>query len=154
MIQLMQYTRDEKMEKCRSFMEELCAKLNGYEYDESPYSKYSSYCIPVGTNEQNSYYSKPENSFRCSSHWNWYANTNKCSIPTYIQCNNVDLPRVRNRPMEGKPSTPIAAWQVAFFGKDKRFHCVYGEKFDRKTGKWEWIENSVDQVLQDLAEVL
>lgn len=149
-----QFTREEKLAKCQAFMAKLYEKLTGYEMDQSPYSNESSYCIPVGTNEQNSFYSKPMYSFRCSSHWNWYANTRKCSIPTYIQCNNLDVPHVRNRIEPGRASQPVMAYQVAFFGDDKRFHCVYGEKFDRKTKKWEWVESSVDDVVNDLKVVL
>lgn len=146
-------SREEKLAKCQAFMAKLYERLEGYECDQSPYSNESSYCIPFGTNEENSFYSKPMHSFRCSSHWNWYANLRKCSVPNYIQCNNVDVPWARQRIESGKASQPVTAYQVAFFGDDKRFHCVYGEKFDRKTKSWQWIESSVDEVLEDLKTV-
>lgn len=150
LVTLPELTREEKLAKCQAFMAKLFEKLNGYECDQSPYSAESSYCIPIGTNEQNSFYSKPMYSFRCSSHWNWYANLRKCSNPTYIQCNNVDVPWPRNRVEPGKASQPVTAYQVAFFDNDKRFHCVYGEKFNRKTKQWEWVESSVEDVIADL----
>lgn len=94
------------------------------------------YLVPKGSEDQITYHSKPVNSYRFSDHWNWYANVRKCPDQHYIQCFNKDLPYPRRRPEPGKPSHPIAAMCVAYFGDDGLYHTVFGERFDRKTKKW------------------
>lgn len=139
-------TLTEKKEKCTQFFNELVLKLNNYEVVESCNHDFSRYLVPVGTADQISYESKPDKSFRISDHWNWYANLKKCPNPHYIQCYSVDLPWAKKRLAEGKASNPVFGVQVAMIGDDGKYHVVYGEKFNRKTKTWEWIETSVDSV--------
>ena len=111
---------------------------------------YSSYLIPKGTADQISYYGKPIGSFRFSDHWNWYSNVNKCSDLKEIQCFSVDIPWPRQRMGYGRPSKPRFATQVAFYGKDLKYHVIFGEKFNRKTKEWEFVTTSVDEVIENL----
>ena len=87
----MRYEKRYMMMRCREFMEGLRELLKDtYEFGESPFAATSCYLVPNGTADQNTYYSKPQNSFRCSDHWSWYANLKKCSEPRYVQCYNAD----------------------------------------------------------------
>ena len=140
--------KEEKISKCTAFFEELALKLAGsYEVVGSCNNDISSYLIPEGTISDLSYYGKPAASFRFSDHWNWFSSIRKCSDPTYVQCRSVDMPWCRKREEEGKPTKPIYGIQVAFYGSDGLYHHVFGEKFDRKTKTWDWVEQSVDDVM-------
>lgn len=142
---------NEKMELCAKFFEELSAALqDNYEVVGSCNKDASQYLIPKGTEEEISYYGKPYASFRISDHWNWYSNLKKCTNEWYIQCYSVDIPWALKRNEEGKASKPRHGIQVSFFGPDKKYHCVYGEKFNRKTKTWTWVDNSVENVLASI----
>ena len=99
----------------------------------------SVYLVPIGTESEITYHSKPADSYRYSDHWNWYASLHKCENPNYIQCLNVDMPRAKARTAEGKYSKPVLGICVAKIGDDGKYHTVYGEKFDRKQKTWSWI---------------
>lgn len=147
----MEYTKEQKIQACASFYGELCAKLEEtHEVVGSCNNDISSYLIPKGTVEDLSYYGKPANSFRISDHWNWYSNLRKCSKKGYVQCYSVDVPFARRRPEEGKASKPRYAIQVAYYGKDNKYHHIFGDKFNRKTGEWSFIVADVDRVLADI----
>lgn len=89
-------TIDEKKAKCTEFFEKLSEALKeDYVVMGSCNQDFSRYLVPVGTESQVSYMEKPENSFRISDHWNWFANVNKCPDEHYIQCLSVDLPWAR-----------------------------------------------------------
>lgn len=140
----------EKQNKCKSFFETLVGMLGDrYERLSSCNKDISEYLCPVGTSGEVTYNGKPEESFRISDHWNWYANTNKCSNPKYIQCYCVDLPWAHRRSAENKAGRPIMASCVCVFRNDK-YHVIYGEKFNRKTKQWGWIESSPEEVLHTL----
>lgn len=142
-------TRKEKYDKCKAFFDVLVDMLDKkYEKLESCNRDFSAYLCPNGTSNEVTYYGKPEKSFRISDHWNWYANTNKCSNPKYIQCYCVDLPWAHKRLAENRAGKPIMATCVSIF-KNGRYHVVYGERYDRKTRSWSWIENSPTKVISE-----
>lgn len=144
-------TRTEKLHACLDFFYELTDLLEGrYELVESCNNDVSSYLVPVGTAGDISYYGKPDASFRFSDHWNWYSSLSKCDIPWYVQCLSVDVPRPRRRPEEGKASKPRFAIQVSMIGEDGKYHVVYGEKFDRYSKEWTWVETTPEQVIEKL----
>lgn len=137
-------TREEKIEACKKFYEELCEALSAtHENVASCNADMSAYLIPKGSMPQLSYYGKPEKSFRVSDHWSWFSSTKKCKLPNYVQCLSVDAPYRRNRPAADKASKPVYAIQVCFFGADNKYHCVFGEVFDPKTKKWSWKNASI-----------
>ena len=110
----------------------------------------SVYLIPKGQEDELTYYGKPIGSFRVSDHWNWFSTLEKCSKPAYVQCCSVDMPRARQRPEEGVPSEPMYGSQVAVFGKDRRYHCVFGEKYDRRTRTWSWVEGDLQEAIETI----
>lgn len=141
-------TIDEKKAKCTEFFEKLSEALKeDYVVMGSCNQDFSRYLVPIGTESQVSYMGKPENSFRISDHWNWFANVNKCPDEHYIQCLSVDLPWTRKRFAPGKPSRPVSGTQVAVFGADRKYHAVYGERYSRKTKTWDWVESTVEEVI-------
>ena len=145
--------RDEKFEACRNFFERLAFALSGgYEVVGSCNVDNSVYLVPCGRSDQITYYGKPDNSFRLSDHWNWYTSEKKCDKKNYIQCYSTDMPRPNSRPLPWKASKPKYGCQVAIYGKDHKYHCVYGEIFDRKTKQWNWIENDIDKVVRMVTE--
>lgn len=104
------------------------------------------YLVPFGTESQITYYGKPEWSFRISDHWNWKSSLKKCDKDWYIQCYSVDMPNVKNRLGQYKSSPQVKGIQVAIFGKDKRYHCVYGECFNRNKKIWNWMETDPEEI--------
>lgn len=137
-----------KFKACKEFFDELVNALSEtHEMIGSCNKDNSVYLVPKGTSEQITYYGKPKQSFRLSDHWNWYSNLNKCDKEHYIQCLSVDLPYAKQRMSPGKPSKPIFGIQVCIFGNDKKYHCVFGEKYDRKTKKWTWVNVNLIDVL-------
>ena len=144
-------TNIEKVEACKEFFNSLSKILEStYEVVASCNQDISKYLIPKGTIGDLTYHSKPDASFRISDHWNWYSNLKKCPNPNYIQCLSVDMPRAKKRPDYGKASKPIDGIQVSVIGKDGKYHAVYGEIFDRKTKKWNWLETDP----ADIAEMV
>ena len=143
-------TIKEKNDNCKNFFDALVNVLGDrYEKLDSCNQDMSAYLCPVGTSGEVTYHSKPEESFRISDHWNWYANTRKCSDPRYIQCYCMDLPWARRRPEPNKAGRPIMASSVCVF-RDGKYHVIYGEHFDRKTKTWSWIDNSPKKALSEL----
>lgn len=146
-------TKTEKYSACQAFFDELVSLLEEtHRRMASCNNDISAYLVPNGTEEQVTYYGKPANSFRISDHWNWYSNLQKCSKPNYIQCLSVDVPRARMRLAEGKASKPIFAIQVCKIGDDGKYHCIYGERFNRKTRKWEWVESKPEEAIKNINE--
>lgn len=140
----------EKNHKCKVFFDALVNALgDGYERLDSCNKDISEYLCPVGTTGEISYNSKPEGSFRISDHWNWYANTRKCSDPKYIQCYCAELPWARRRPEAGRAGKPIMASCVCVF-RNGKYHVIYGERFDRKTKTWSWFENNIENAISKL----
>lgn len=140
--------KKEKMQACLRFFYALAGMLTGdYEVVKSCNQDHSAYLVPLGTSEDITYYSKPDKSFRVSDHWNWYANVKKCENENYIQCWSVDLPFPRKREQDGKATEPRFAAQVAMIGNDGKYHVVFGEKFDRKTKQWLWVDSTPEAVI-------
>lgn len=146
------YNKQWKMMKCEEFFAVLSELLNEtYEVVSSCNADISKYLIPIGTVSELTYYSKPKNSVRISDHWNWFANLNKCDIPWYVQCYCADIPWPNGRLDVGKASKPRYGMQVSVFGGDGKYHAVYGEVFNRKTKKWEWLETDPADIAEMLA---
>lgn len=137
-----------KREKCNEFFDKL-AKLLGssHEVVGSCNVDFSRYLVPIGTADQVTYYGKPEKSFRVSDHWNWFSNIKKCSDPTYVQCRSLDIPWVRKRETPGMATKPRFGIQVCIQLDDGCYHHVYGEKFDRKTKTWSWVESTPEEII-------
>lgn len=143
---------NEKFEKCVEFFYELAEILHDrYNVVSSCNNDASAYLVPNGTEDQISYTSKPYYSFRVSDHWNWYENTKKCPMEWYVQCLSQDMPRAKKREIPGKASSPRMGMQVCIFGTDKKYNCVYGEFFDRKTQTLGWIESDPAEVAKKYA---
>lgn len=147
-------TINEKIRACNDFLMSLAEELKdaGYEmywaFDKKRKSS-DKYLILKGTENEITYYGKPVNSFRFSTHWNWRAPLKKCDKENYIQCLNVDLPFAKKRKEEGGESDPIMAEQVAVVGEDGKYHAVFGEVFDRKAREWKWLETDPKEVAAD-----
>ena len=141
-------TIKEKENKCKAMFHDLREYLgDDYERTVSGTINRDYYLYPAGTRSDISYHGKPSKSFRLSFHWNWLTDLNKCNDPNYIQCESVDMPRCRKRSEDGKPTKPMYGYQIAFYGNDNKYHCVYGDKYNRKSAKWEWVENTLDDIL-------
>ena len=142
----------EKMRKCKEFFDALSEALKeSYEVVASCNGDISAYLIPRGSIGSLSYYGKPERSFRISDHWNWYSSTRKCSDRTMVQCESVDMPKPVPRDSD-RATKPKYGVQVAYYGADYKYHCVYGEVFDRERRKWLWREANVEDILEKLKE--
>ena len=144
-------TIEDKMIECRKFLDALADILGeGFSLIASCNRDLSAYLVPKGTEKEISYYGKPVGSFRISDHWNWLSSLKRCSDPDMVQCRSLDIPWRRKR----DPQNPTAAtkpWvgvQVAYYGADGCYHCVFGEKFDRQTKTWSWVENTPEDVAE------
>lgn len=144
-------TRTEMIQSCKEFFNTLSDVLSStHEVIGSCNQDISQYLIPIGTIDRLTYYSKPSNSFRISDHWNWYSSFRKCKEEHYIQCYTRDLPWTKRREGYGKASKPIYGICVCVLGGDGIYHVVYGERFDRKNKKWDWVESDP----ADIAEMV
>ena len=142
-------TIEDKMSECRKFLEALHDILkDDFVLMPSCNQDLSAYLVPNGTEEDVSYYGKPINSFRISDHWNWYSNLRRCTDPNMIQCPNIDIPWCRRRKAPGMPTQGLIGVQVAYYGADNRYHCVFGEKFDRKTKQWMWVNSTPEKAAE------
>lgn len=136
-------SRNEKLIRCGNFIASL-AYLLGPRYDFLPSCNQdiSRYLIPAGSKHELSYYGKPDKSFRFSDHWNWYASTKKCTDETLVQCRSLDMPWVRRREEPGKATKPRYGVQVCMYDASTRcYRHIYGDKFDRKTKTWTWVDD-------------
>jgi hypothetical protein len=143
-------TEKSKMALCIEFIETLATLLGeSYEMIGSCNKDASKYLVPAGTTDQITYYGKPTLSFRVSDHWSWYSNLKKCAEPSYIQCYSIDAPVPKPRPIgnPGQATKPVMGKQVCIQLADGMYHHVFGDKFDRKTHKWTWVENDPAEVL-------
>ena len=140
--------RREQLKKCNAFFLKVADELKEtHQIVGSALKVWGSAClIPKGSESQLSYYSKPVNSLRVACNWNWKASIKRCKEERFIQCNTPDLPWCRKRESEGMASKPIWGNMVGYFDDDHRYHCVYGEKFNRETKTWEWVESDPKEV--------
>lgn len=137
-------TRDEKMELCIAYFERLAEELKDTHVVVGSCNKdASAYLVPKGTEDQISYYGKPEDSYRISDHWNWFSNVKKCKDEHYVQCLNTDIPWTRLREEPGMATKPRYGIQVAYYGKDRKYHGIFGDLFNRKTKTWAWKGETV-----------
>ena len=148
-------TFEEKMQKCNEFFDSLSKILEKkYVVIGSCNKDASAYLVKKGTENQISYYGKPGDSFRVSDHWNWYSNIKRCANRNEVQCYNVDIPNPRSRDTT-KPDAatmPRRACQVAYYNSsDRRYHIIYGERWNRETKQWEWVENDPTAVARKYA---
>ena len=133
-------TKEEKKTLCKEYFMNLAEKLREtHELVKSCNQDETMYIIPKGTIDQLTYTSKPDNSYRYSDHWNWYANTKKCEDPFYIQCHCIDLPRAKRRLKEGYASKPVFGICVAYCKHNDVYHTIYGEKFNTKDRTWSFV---------------
>lgn len=139
----------EKAAACKEFFDRLAEALKEYGYTivDSCNADSTIYLVISGTEKDISYYGKPILSFRLSDHWNWYSNMSKCDKYWFVQCKNDDITWPTKRTGYGA-TKPKYAWQVAIFGADKKYHCVFGEKFDRRTKKWSFVTPTVEEVIE------
>ena len=136
-------------EKCRSFFDELVKLLPNYNAVASCNKDLSAYLVPKGTEDQITYAGKPVYSFRVSDHWNWKTSLNKNPDEQYVQCYTKDLPWCKRRTAPRKASPAILACAVCFYDSDNLYHVIYGEKFDRKTKTWSWIETNPNDLVKN-----
>ena len=141
--------RQEQLKKCNAFFLKVAEKLKDTHIIASASHRWISAClIPKGTEEQLTYHSKPVNSLRVACNWNWRASSKRCKDEKYIQCHTDDLPWARKKEADGSASKPIWGNMVGYFDADQKYHCVYGEKFNRETKTWEWVEGDPDAVAE------
>ena len=139
--------KEEMKELCKQFFEKLSDLLKEtHVVVKSCNQDDSAYLVPKGTEDQITYHSKPDYSFRISDHWNWYSNIKKNPDPYYVQCENVDLMPARMREAIDKASIPIWAWAVAYFGPDCKYHTMIGEYFNEQKQKWDWVGFELDDL--------
>ena len=110
------------------------------------------YLYPFGTESKITYYTKPYWSFRISDHWNWFAPLKQCKDEKFLQCFNVDLPRLTTRKDDDRLNY-VSAIQVALFGNhdDEAYHCVYGAYKDHETHEWKWMETTPEEIIEKYA---
>jgi len=131
----------EDLEACEKFLGRIQKILKGsYELIGSCNKDISQYLIPLGTENQVTYYGKPEKSFRISDHWNWYSSTKKCRDISYVQCESVDMPAAREQTDE-HATKPRKGLQVAIQGTDGKYHHVFGYKWDAEEETFKWVTN-------------
>ena len=142
--------------KCMEFFNQLAdiLKEHGYVVVGSPYNKYTLQLVPAGEEGLLTYYGKPFLSFRLSNVWNWYTSEDRCKDPNQVQCLNLDIPWSRKRKEGEAGSKPWFAWQVAMFDHDRKYHCVFGDKFDRKTKTWTFVEADPHDIANELLKRL
>ena len=136
-------SKEEKLILCGNFICSLAYMLGpSYELMPSCNNDVSRYLIPAGTKDEVSYYGKPDKSFRFSDHWNWFSSNKKCTDENMVQCRSLDMPWVRRREQPGKATKPRFGIQVCIYdAATKCYHHVFGDKFDRKTKIWTWIDD-------------
>lgn len=145
----------QQLNNCVVFFNRVAALVDDiYEVVPGKGKQWQSYClVPKGTRSQINYYGKPVDSLRVAMNWNWRASLYKCSVPNHIQCVTQDLPFVKARPKDHPDlaSPPVYGNMVALFDKDHKYHCLYGEKYDRVTKTWGWVD---DKTPEDVANML
>lgn len=95
------------------------------------------YLCPKGTRKEITYHGKPHYSFRYSTKWNFYSP--RCE--GVVQCYSKDFPHAHTDSKGAGPDGAVLAFSVCYYGNDNLYHVVYGEKYNRETGEWEWIES-------------
>lgn len=136
--------KDDDFERCRSFFDKLAEILKEkYIVVASCNKDLSAYLVPIGTEDQITYTSKPAFSFRVSDHWNWFSNKIKCDDLSIIQCysDGVEYPIPRNPAYPEKATHPRHACQVAWCDQYGVYHPVYGDFWMNSKKKYSWKSN-------------
>lgn len=138
-------TKDWMLQDCNTWFDQLAEALKDTHVVVGSCNKdCSRYLVPIGTEDQITYYGKPANSFRVSDHWNWRSPLKKCKKEKYVQCYSKDMPWTAKRMAPGKASRPMIGNAVMYYsGVDKAYHVMYGEKFDRETKTWSFVTMDV-----------
>ena len=140
----------QQFEKCVEFFNQVAKELEDTHVVIVGKSKKwpNMFLVEKGQERQVNYYGKPVNSLRVATNWNWRAGLDRCSNRNYIQCVTPDLPFARRRPEEHPEwsSLPILGNMVGYFDTDNKYHCVYGEKYNREDKSWMWVENMPKRV--------
>ena len=144
----------EKRAKCNEYFNGLCELLNEtYEHHANRTKDHrpDKYLYPKGTVREITYSSKPKNSFRFSSKWNFYKDGQGRMLPE-VQCYSEDFPNAHTDSLGHGPQGSVLAYSVCFYGEDGHYHVVYGERYNRKTRKWDWVESDPeDAILEFIA---
>lgn len=143
-----------QLKRCSLFLIKVAEELKDtHEIVPSSNKTWGSAClIPIGTINELNYEGKPVNSLRVACNWNWRASLKHCPNERMIQCLTDDMPWCRKRKGEGLASSPVWGNMVGYYGADRKYHCVYGEKYDRASGKWSWVDGDVHAVAQKMRE--
>jgi hypothetical protein len=145
---------NEEFQRCKSFFDELAFHLKrNYISVHSCNKDNSYYLVEIGTENQISYYGKPDKSFRVSDHWNWYSSVKRCTKLDEVQCWSIDIesPIARNFDGPNKSTRPRKICQVAYYTKeDGKYHVIYGNMWNPKTRRYKWIEADPKKVIAEL----
>jgi len=146
----------QQLENCTRFFNAVAELLKDtHVVVASRSKKWPSAClVEKGQENQVTYYGKPVNSLRVGPNWNWRAGLDRCSNPDYIQCVTPDLPYVKQRPKDHPEwaSPPVWGNMVAYFSTDNKYHCVFGEKYDKEEKQWIWVEAIPEKVAEMILE--
>lgn len=150
--------RRQQLDDCNKFFMQVAALLTDTHriVGSSKPGIWKSAClVPIGTEDQLTYYGKPYNSLRVACNWNWRASLKKCDKPDYIQCRTTDLPYPRKRSKEHPegPSSPIWGNMVGYYDIDQRYHCIFGERYDRKKKEWDWVESDAKDIADKMRRI-
>lgn len=144
----------EKKAKCREYfnsLREILKETHEVQSNKTRDNHPDKYLFPKGKRSEITYSSKPKDSFRFSSKWNFYKN-GKGEDLEEVQCYSEDFPNAHTDSKGIGPQGSVLAYSVCFYGDDGHYHVVYGERYNRKTGKWDWVESSPeDAVLEFIA---
>lgn len=139
-----------QLDSCFEFFDLVAEELKDiYEVVPGKSKQFKSAClVPKGTASQVTYYGKPLYSLRVASNWNWRAGLDRCSVEKHIQCVTPDLPYVKPRPKDHPDwsSPPVFGNMVAIFDSDRKYHCLFGEKYNKDNKTWTWMVNTPKRV--------
>ena len=144
----------EKQEKCNQYFNglyELLKDTHDRRTNKTRDRRPDKYIFPKGTGDEITNVGKPKDSFRYSNKWNFYKNGKGEMLPE-VQCYSEDFPHAHTDSLGHGPQGSVLAYSVCFYGEDGRYHVVYGERYNRKTKKWDWVESDPeDAILEFIA---
>ena len=144
----------EKQEKCNQYFNNLYEMLkesHDRRTNKTRDRRPDKYIFPKGTGDEITNVGKPANSFRYSNKWNFWKN-GKGEMLDSVQCYSEDFPKAHTDSQGRGPQGAVLAYSVCFYGEDGHYHVVYGERYNRKTKKWDWVESDPeDAILEFIA---
>lgn len=144
----------EKQEKCNQYFNSLYEMLkdsHDRRTNKTRDRRPDKYIFPKGTGDEITNVGKPANSFRYSNKWNFWKN-GKGEMLDSVQCYSEDFPKAHTDSHGCGPQGSVLAYSVCFYGEDGRYHVVYGERYNRRTKKWDWVESDPeDAILEFIA---